>query len=103
VDFYLIKDGKEFLCEVKLMGRGNPESADTVIARATNVFVADKLSQQNKNQLDHLRINWVELRAEEGFKRFKKALENLKIPHKNFDGNLDIELDKIFEKIFSSK
>jgi hypothetical protein len=89
IDFYLLKDDKEFLCEVKLMGRGNPESADAVIARATNVFVADKLSDQNKNQLDSLGINWIELRTENGFRRFKKALEKLDIPHKDFNGNLE--------------
>ena len=101
IDFYLLKDGKEFLCEVKLMGRGNPESADAVIARATNVFVADKLSQQNKNQLDSLNINWIELRTQDGYKRFKKALENLKITHKDYNGNLDKDLDKIFTEIFN--
>ncbi|MFA5806038.1 MAG: CfrBI family restriction endonuclease [Melioribacteraceae bacterium] len=100
IDFYFLKDGKEFLCEAKLMGRGNPESADAVIARATNVFVADKLSQQNKNQLDDLKINWIELRTQDGYKRFKKALEKLKIPHKDYNGNLDKDLDKIFATIF---
>ena len=100
IDFYLLKDDKEFLCEVKLMGRGNPESADAVIARATNVFVADKLSDQNKNQLDSLGINWVELRADNGFRRFKKALEKLGIPHKDFKGNLDEDLDNVFDEIF---
>lgn len=101
VDFYLIKDGKEYLCEVKLMGRGNPESADAVIARATNIFVADKLSIQNKNQLDHLGINWVELRCENGYKRFKKALENLEIPHTDYEGDLEKDLDDILSKLFS--
>ena len=36
------------------MGKGNPESADAIIARNTNVFVADTLSTQNKNQCDEL-------------------------------------------------
>lgn len=101
VDFYLIKDSKEYLCEVKLMGRGNPESADAVIARATNIFVADKLSIQNKNQLDDLGINWVELRCENGYKRFKKALENLGIPHNDYEGDLEKDLDNIFSELFS--
>lgn len=100
IDFYLLKDGKEFLCEVKLMGSGNPESADAVIARATNVFVADKLSTQNKNQLESLKINWIEMRSENGWKRFKLALENLQIPHKDYNGNLDNDLEKIFADIF---
>lgn len=101
IDFYLLKDGKEFLCEVKLMGSGNPESADAVIARATNVFVADKLSIQNKNQLEHLGINWIEMRSENGFKRFKIALEKLDIPHKDLTGNFDEKLEAIFNEIFS--
>ena len=28
IDFYLTDKSKDFLCEVKLMGKGNPESAD---------------------------------------------------------------------------
>ncbi|NUM32259.1 MAG: CfrBI family restriction endonuclease [Bacteroidetes bacterium] len=99
IDFYLLKGGKEFLCEVKLMGSGNPESADAVIARATNVFVADKLSIQNKNQLESLQINWIEMRSQDGWKRFKLALENLQIPHKEYNGNLDNDLNKIFAEI----
>jgi hypothetical protein len=100
IDFYLLKEGKELSCEVKLMGRGNPESADAVIARASTVFIADKLSQQNKNQLDHLKINWIELRTHDGYKRFKKALDNLKIPNKDYNGNMCKDLDKIFATIF---
>ncbi len=99
IDFYLAKDGKEFLCEVKLMGSGNPESADAVIARSTNLFVADKLSQQNKNQLDSLNINWVELRSQNGFRRFKLALENFEIPYIDYNGNLENDLEKIFKEI----
>ncbi|MFA4851561.1 MAG: CfrBI family restriction endonuclease [Bacteroidales bacterium] len=100
IDFYLVKDGKEYSCEVKLMGSGNPESADAVIARASHIFIADKLSQQNKNQLDSLKVNWVELRSENGYKRFKKVLENLNIPHADYNGNIDEDLPKIFAEIF---
>lgn len=36
VDFYLVdKSGNAYRCEVKLMGKGNPESADAAFARAT--------------------------------------------------------------------
>ena len=34
------------------MGQGNPESADAIIARDSDLFVADTLSQQNKDQCD---------------------------------------------------
>ena len=68
VDFYLVAgDGHEAKCEVKLMGRGNPESADAVIARASEVFVASTLSETNKMQLDNDGIHWTELQTPNGF------------------------------------
>ena len=59
VDLILRNDSNEYKCEVKLMGQGNPESADAIIARGSSLFVADTLSQQNKNQCDQLGICWV--------------------------------------------
>lgn len=56
-----------YCCEVKLMGKGNPESADAVIARDNRVFVADKLSDLNKSQLTSLGLEWVELRDTNGY------------------------------------
>jgi len=100
IDFYLLNDDKKYLCEVKLMGKGNPESADAVIARDTDVFVADTLSQQNKNQCEQLGISWVALRDKEGYKRFKLALERFEISHTNYDGNLDVDLPKILDELF---
>ena len=97
IDFYLLNNGNEFLCEVKLMGKGNPESADAIIARDSNVFVADTLSQQNKNQCDQLSVNWIALRDENGYKRFGEALKKLNIPHTDYNGDLDIDLSKILD------
>ena len=101
IDFYLTDKGKDFLCEVKLMGKGNPESADAVIARDSSVFVADKLSDTNKKQLNSLKVGWVELRDKEGYKRFNKVLDDLNIPHQEFKGDANKELEKIFTKIFN--
>jgi hypothetical protein len=100
IDFYLISNGKNYKCEVKLMGKGDPESADAVIARESKVFIADKLSDLNKAQLDSLKINWVELRGEKGYKRFEKVLRNLNIPHKAVSGDIETKLTNIFEEIF---
>ena len=100
VDFYLHENGNTYKCEVKLMGKGNPESADVVIARDSSVFVADKLSAQNKTQLENLNVGWVELRDEGGFKRFENVLESLNIPYKKLQGNLDEKLDKIIDELF---
>jgi len=101
IDFYLRNAGTEYKCEVKLMGKGNPESADAVIARDTNVFVADKLSDQNKSQLKQLNVEWVEMRNTVGYKRFKIILEKFGIPHTEL-GDIDIEkkMDEIFDEIF---
>ena len=81
VDFYLVGgDGEEARCEVKLMGRGNPESADSTFSRRSKVFVADKLSGTNKRQLDEWKILWVELHASDRFARFEAVLRELQIP-----------------------
>ena len=81
IDFYLCNKGENYKCEVKLMGKGNPESADAVIARDSAVFVADKLSDTNKAQCDSLNVNWLESRGNNGSYRFKNLLENLGIPN----------------------
>lgn len=103
VDFYLIKDEKYHRCEVKLMGRGNPESADAIFARESDVFVADKLSDLNKQQADILKVKWVELRNEVGYKRFAKVLKELEIPYTDFQGDLDTHLDTILNELFAGK
>jgi hypothetical protein len=100
IDFYLLKDNQQFRCEVKLMGKGNPESADAIFARKSDIFIADKLSQQNINQSEQLGVIWIELRRKDGFKRFKLALEKLGIPHTDYKGNLNEDLQKILEELF---
>jgi len=100
VDFYLVEGKNQYKCEVKLMGRGNPESADAVIARDSKVFVADKLSETNKKQLDSLGIEWVELRNDKGFQRFEIVLNHLRIPHGKLALNIDQKLEEIFREIF---
>ena len=100
IDFYLSANNEDYKCEVKLMGKGNPESADAVIARDSKVFIADKLSHTNKAQLDSLQVCWVELRDTNGFRRFKNVLETLSIPHRDYDGNIETDIVHIFAEIF---
>jgi hypothetical protein len=102
VDFYLIGNNEKELhrCEVKLMGKGNPESADAVIARDSKVFIADKLSDLNKQQLSQRGVEWVELRNVNGLKKFTSVLNNLDIPYKDFAGNVDEQLPNVFKEIF---
>lgn len=102
VDFFVIDGKNEYKCEVKLMGKGNPESADAVIARDSKVFIADKLSDQNKTQLKQRNVEWVELRTDGGFKKFKSVLDNLKIPNKDLDNkNFTANINEIFKEIFT--
>lgn len=101
IDFYLKNNGKEYKCEVKLMGQGNPESADAIIARQSDVFVADTLSQQNKNQCEQLGICWIACRDENGFKRFKLSLDKFNIPYTNYSGNLDQDLPQVLNEVFA--
>ena len=100
IDFYLVNNKNQNKCEVKLMGRGNPESADAVIARDSKVFVADKLSDTNKKQLNSRKVEWVELRSDGGFKKFETILDNLKIIHDKLPDNIDKKLEIIFKEIF---
>jgi len=100
IDFYLVEGKKQHKCEVKLMGRGNPESADAVIARGSKVFIADKLSETNKKQLNSRKVEWVELRSDGGFKRFETVLNHLKIPYEKLPENIDKKLEVVFKEIF---
>ena len=101
VDFYLVSNDKVTKCEVKLMGKGNPESADSVFARDISVFIADKLSHTNKAQLDTSEVQWVELRSEVGFRKFPEILKTLQIPHHNFDEqNFDKTIDAVLNEVF---
>ena len=81
------------------MGKGNPESADAVIARENRVCVADKLSDMNKTQLESLKVCWVELRSENGFQKFAEVLETLKIQHGEMLEVSEENLEKIFNGI----
>lgn len=99
IDFYLIEGKNEYKCEVKLMGIGNPESADAIFARGSRVFVADKMSETNKKQANSRGVEWVELRGG-NFKRFGTVLKKLKIPHTEPLNNFEKELDVVFKQIF---
>ena len=100
VDFYLITDNKEYRCEVKLMGKGNPESADAIFARESDLFVADKLSDLNKTQADLLKTEWVELRSRNGYLKFSEVLVKFNIPFENIEVNIDEKLDSVFSDLF---
>ena len=102
VDFYLLKGEERYPCEIKLMGKGNPESADGAFARESRIFIADTLSDKNQQQLDEKGILWVMLRSDDRFLRFKSILEKLDIEHQPPDeADLQKNIDIILEDILS--
>lgn len=101
VDFYVLSnDGHKLRTEVKLMGKGNPESADAIFARQPAIFLADKLSNKNKQQAEMLGVHWIELRTEGGYKRFQEVLNSLNVPNSDFEGDLNNRLDEILNEIY---
>lgn len=85
VDYKLIsRTGKVYRIEVKLMGKGNPESADATIARDSNIFVADTLSEQNCRQLESRGVKYLILKGNaHSINKFKQILSELDIPFAN--------------------
>lgn len=101
VDFHFInRSGDQFFCEVKLMGKGNPESADSAIARRSNIFIAHTLSERNKSQLTNRGHHWVALGEDEGYARMGAVFNYLNIPCAPFHGDLDSALDSIIPSAF---
>ena len=99
VDYHLLPPHRNRAkCEVKLMGRGNPESADAIHARDTDVFVASTLSDTNRQQLDDAGVLWTELQVPNGFLRFQKTLDELSIPHAARDEFSDTEIESAIRR-----
>ncbi len=102
VDFFLTTTtGVRLRCEVKLMGKGNPESADAIFARESDIFIGDKLSDKVKQQCKELGVKWVELRNKNGvgFEDFGTILQDYQIPYTPFNKDLDTELSRILKEI----
>ena len=101
-DFFLFDDARiGYRCEVKLSGKGNPESADSIFARSGKVLVADTVSPTMKQEMDNNNILWVELRTQDGYKRFEEVLNELSIPCQPFRGKLQEDLERILPIILS--
>ena len=97
VDYMLHRSGVEYRCEVKLNGRGNPESVTGAIPRSPRIVFADYISAQNREKLDASDIKWVDFSEDAGFRRFGEALKMYGIPHQT-PSNLDA-LDDILDTI----
>lgn len=101
-DFFLIgQNGERYRCEVKLLGKGNPESADAPMARDVKVFIADTISRTMKQQLSRRGILWMELRGAQDWTRFAEILEKLQVPHKPIPRSKRLDwLNKCLDAVF---
>ena len=101
-DFFFKNNDRKYRCEIKLMGRGNPESGDAAFARDCDVLIADTMSIKLKNQLEKSNIEWIELKSLDKFKKIEEILQKFFIPHKKISTAketrqvIDNALDKIF-------
>jgi len=101
VDFhFLSQSGDQFFCEVKLMGKGNPEGGDSIVARDSDILIAHTISETMKAQLTERNCHWVELRTSNGYQRIYRVFKDLDIPCVEFDGDLDSALDDIIPQVF---
>ena len=97
IDFVLMSHGRQYLCEVKLMGKGNPESAKAAHAHNASLLVADRLSEQAKESLTKNKIEWVAMAESSGWKRFGQVLHEFNIGN---DGPRELsELDGVLDRV----
>jgi hypothetical protein len=101
-DFCLLDtEGNIYRCEVKLLGKGNPESADAPLAREVQVFIADTISDTMKSELDSRGVLWMELRGAQDWQKFAEILDKLGIPHKPVPQGKEKEwLEKCLNAVF---
>lgn len=100
VDFYFLGKENKYKCEIKLMGKGNPESADAVIARDSHIFIADTLSTSNKIQLESLSVEWIELSSDNGILKFNEVFKKLSIPYVAVSSITSDKIRSIKSKIY---
>ncbi len=97
---FISRSGVELRCELKLMGKGNPESTESIFSDNSNIVIVDKASETERCELHQFRKHWVELGVAEGYKRMFTVFTYLDIPCSEFDGDLDTALDSIIPAVF---
>ena len=102
-DFFFKNNERKYSCEIKLMGRGNPESGDAAFARNCDVLIADTMSGKLKNQLEEHDIEWIELIQSDKFKKIENILKKFKIPHKIISDSKEIRqiINNALNKVFN--
>jgi len=97
-DFHYFINDQKINCEVKLMGKGNPESANSASARYTHIFIANKISDLQKEELKKKRILWLETQGNDNLlEDFCEILKELEIPHTHFKGNYKEHIEEYLE------
>jgi len=101
-DFLFFRNNKVVRCEIKLMGRGNPESFDSALARGATIFIANKISDLGKKELDKNLIYWIELQNNQHIlEDLGRILNRLGIPYESFEGDYEKTLDETLEQVLN--
>lgn len=99
-DFHYFKDTENIKCEIKLMGKGNPESADAAMARYTQILIANKISDSQKEELNRKGILWLETQGNNNLLRdFSDILYKSGIPFTSFEGNYKEHIDEYLDEV----
>jgi len=100
IDFYYFKDDIIINCEIKMMGKGNPESFDSALARNTNIYISNKISDLGKKELTKMDISWLELQNNDSIiNDFGKILQKFDIPFTPYEGDYRDILDEVLNKV----
>ena len=90
VDYVIVDDnGKVIKCEVKLMGKGNPESADASLARDADLFVTNTLGDTIRRELNKRDIPFVIMQGG-WINEFGATLDKLGVSHTGLDKSVDL-------------
>jgi hypothetical protein len=87
--FFKTKGGDPIPVEIKLMGKGNPESTDGAIARESKIFFAVKLSDSNKVNLRAHGIPFIEFSNGQSIQMLEEVFSSLEIPYTSIANDLD--------------
>lgn len=100
IDFFFKKNRKIINCEIKLMGKGNPESFDAALARDTHIFIANKISDKGKEEMKKNNVYYLEFRDNNNLiEDFAKILDAFEIPFEKFSGNYKQKIKEIIETL----
>ena len=98
---FVDRSGIEYICDISLSGDRLSAPADRSLRDVSNIVVVTSPSELMRQQLHLLRKHWIDLGAQDGYKRIHTVFNYLDIPCADFTGDLDTALDRIIPQVFA--